>query len=343
MSAPAIHPVPAGCVPEARLQVDYTTGPLESVLGAADTLAVFGFGDAAPRHGDPRYLRVALEPHGAAPLEVWRGSAPVAHGVEAGIAWSEDGALQFAALELDEGDGHAIEALGEAAYRRMLAFTTARGYPHLLRIWNYFDGITDGDGDDERYKRFCVGRGRGLGEVEPGTLPAATAIGRAGVDPAGSRVASGTLQVYWLASRTPGTPLENPRQVSAYRYPRLYGPQPPSFARALLPPGTMPLLLSGTAAIVGHESRHADCVATQLDETLANLDSLIATARLQRPLLPARFGPGTRLKVYVRERDELAAVVALLDARLGPDVPRIVLQATVCRRELRIEIDGTHA
>ena len=41
----------------------------------------------------------------------------------------------------------------------------------------------------------------------------------------------------------------------------------------MLPPAgsSMPLLLSGTAAIVGHQSLHADSVETQLDETLANL------------------------------------------------------------------------
>src|SRR3546814_7354125 len=69
---------------------------------------------------------------------------------------------------------------------------------------------------------------------------------------------SDLVQVYWLAARTPGTPVENPRQVSAYRYPRQYGPQQPSFARAMLPPpgSAMPLLLSGTASVVGHATAH---------------------------------------------------------------------------------------
>jgi chorismate lyase/3-hydroxybenzoate synthase len=138
--------------------------------------------------------------------------------------------------------------------------------------------------------------------------------------------------------------VENPRQLSAYRYPRQYGAQPPSFARAMLPASpAVPLLLSGTAAVVGHESRHADSVAAQLDETLRNFDSLLGAAHARRPRLPARFGPDTRLKVYVRDRNELAQVDALLEARLGPTVPRLVLHAAVCRRELRIEIDGTHA
>ncbi|MGH8078654.1 MAG: pteridine-dependent deoxygenase, partial [Lysobacter sp.] len=166
-------------------------------------------------------------------------------------------------------------------------------------------------------------------------LPAATAVGR--VD--GAR----RLQVYWLAARSPGTPLENPRQVSAYRYPRQYGPQSPSFARAMLPSSaSMPLLLSGTAAVVGHESRHAESVAAQLDETLINFDSLLGAAHARRPELPAHFGAHTRLKVYVRDHDQLAEVSALLSTRLDPSVPRLVVLAAICRRELRIEIDGSH-
>ncbi|HJW47349.1 MAG TPA: pteridine-dependent deoxygenase [Lysobacter sp.] len=317
------------------LQVDYLDATPAELLAADDTLAVIGFGSDAPSHDDPRYLRVALQPHGPAPLELWRGHGPVSRGREGDIAWAEDGALQFGAIELDEGEGD-IEATSASIYAQLIAFTRSRGYPHVLRIWNYLDGITHGDGDAERYRVFCVGRARGLGEFDPHALPAATAIGRSDD--------VRRLQVYWLAARTPGTPLENPRQISAYRYPRQYGPQPPSFARAMLPAShAMPLLISGTAAVVGHESRHADSVAAQLDETLTNLDSLLATAHAQRPDLPPRMGSGTTLKAYVRERDEIATVEQLLRARLDPAIRFVVLHAAICRRELRVEIDGTHS
>src|SRR5690606_8340690 len=119
----------------------------------------------------------------------------------------------------------------------------------------------------------------------------------------------------WLASVAAGTPVENPRQVSAYRYPRRYGPQPPSFARAMLPPAgsAMPLMLSGTAAVVGHVSMHDGEVLAQLDETFNNFDALVGAARAHDPSLPPRFGAGTRLKVYVRDRDDLALVADALD------------------------------
>lgn len=319
-----------------RLHVDYVDAPLARLLGDTRVLAVFGFGSLAARDDDPRYLRVALEPHGPAPLEVWRSPSPVRCGVDGDVRFSEDGALQFGAIELPETGASAdIQATAEAAYRRLVDTTTGRGYPHLLRVWNYLDGITVGEGDAERYRTFCVGRARGLAFDDPGALPAATAIGR--LDGARS------LQVYWLASRDPGLPLENPRQLSAYRYPRQYGPQPPSFARAMLPPGGhMPLLISGTAAIVGHASQHAACASDQVDETLANIDALLAAAHARQPALPLQMGATTRLKVYVRDAADLPVVAARLDARLGPDVSRLVLHAAICRRELRVEIDGVH-
>jgi chorismate lyase/3-hydroxybenzoate synthase len=313
------------------------------LLARDDVLAVLGFGDAAPRLDDPRYLRVPLQPHGRAPLEVWHAHAPVRSGREGEIAWSSDGQLLFGAIEVDEPAGHTgdgdhsgILLATEHAYRQLTRFVGGSEFPHMLRVWNYLDAITLGEGDGERYRQFCVGRARGLGSFDTTTLPAATAIGRC--DDAR------TMQIYWLAARAPGTPVENPRQVSAYRYPRQYGPQSPSFARAMLPPpgGAMPLLLSGTAAVVGHASRHAGELLAQLEETFANFDALLGAARANAPTLPARFGPGTRLKVYVRDHDDLAPVAEALDARFGDRVPRILLHAAICRRELAVEIDGVH-
>ncbi|MBB6066061.1 pteridine-dependent deoxygenase [Pseudoxanthomonas broegbernensis] len=322
-----------------HLQVFYAPADtLPRQLADERVLAVFGFGQDAPDAGDdPRWLRVPLEPLPGTPpwIEVWRTRSPVAAGRRDGVAWSSDGDLLFAALEIEEPDA-GIGAAASQAYARMIASLAECGMPHLLRVWNYMDAITLGESDEERYRQFCVGRAAGLGEMDAARLPAATAIGRCD----GRR----RLQVYWLASRTPGTPVENPRQVSAYRYPRQYGPQPPSFARAMLPPdgAAMPLLLSGTAAIVGHASLHSGSAAAQADETLANLHSLIAAARHQSPDLPATLGAGSLLKVYVRDRGDVGDVAARLESRLDPSVQRLLLHAQVCRSELLVEIDGVH-
>lgn len=339
VNRPIAHEIPAG---PTLLSVDYVSAVSPQALLAEDTLAVFGFGDAATQCDDPRYLRVPLQPYGAGAFEHWRCTGPVEHGRDGDIRWASDGRLTFGVIEIDEPPGehpdHSdICDASARAYAQLVRFIEGSRTPHLLRVWNYLDAITLGDGDAERYRRFCVGRARGLGGFDTTALPAATAIGRCD----GQR----TLQVYWLSADRRGTPVENPRQVSAYRYPRQYGPQSPSFARAMLPPpdSAMPLLLSGTASVVGHASQHVGELLGQIGETFANFDSLLAEARRFRSTLPAGFGTGTRLKVYVRDADDLPLVAKALDDRFGSAVPRLLLHAAICRRELAVEIDGVHA
>lgn len=315
------------------LRIGYSPMPLADALADPQLLAAFSFAPhAAPATADPRHLAIALPALGVAPLELWHVNDHVQSGERDGLRFSHGGGLQFCALALeDDGD---IERVAAHAYARMHAWLAHSGYSHPLRIWNYLDAITEGEGDDERYRRFCVGRARGIGRNQhPHELPAATAIGHP--------QRSGCYQLYWLAAKTPGAPLENPRQVQAWRYPRKYGPQPPGFARALLPASPqMPLLLSGTAAVVGHASQHHD-VQTQLQEVLTNLQALLDTARLQRPALAPTLAAQSPLKVYVRDAESLQSVDAQLQ-RLLPHPPRIVLHADVCRRDLLVEIDGCH-
>ncbi len=309
----------------------------ETAAALADphTLAVFGFGSTATPHTAAHWLQVPLNAHGPARIEVWRGDSPVQHGRHGALRWSQNQRLMFSAIEIDEVDGD-IEAATAQAYAALSQFLSQSGYPHLLRTWNYLDAITEGEDDDERYRQFCIGRVRGLRGVDDAAMPAATCIGCFD----GRR----RVQVYWLSAREPGQPLENPRQVSAYAYPRQYGPQSPSFARAMLPApdSGLPLLQSGTAAIVGHRSQHPGQLLLQLDETLANLQSLIDRARQQRPALAAAPGAGSLLKVYVRDPADAAAVSAHLQQRGIPDASVLVLHGEVCRAELLVEIEGLH-
>ncbi|WP_312326051.1 pteridine-dependent deoxygenase [Stenotrophomonas sp.] len=306
----------------------------DALLADPRTLAMFGFSADQAACDDPRWLQVPLAEQGPARIEVWQGAGPVQHGVRDGVRWSATDTLLFGAIEIDEVDSD-IESAAADAYARMSGFLSTCGFPHLLRTWNYLDAVTEGEGDQERYRRFCVGRVRGLRELDEAALPAATCIGRFD----GVR----RLQVYWLAAREPGLPLENPRQVSAFRYPRQYGPQSPSFSRALLPPLAtgLPLLQSGTAAIVGHVSQHTGSVEEQLAETLTNLQSLVDAARAQRPALPAQLGVGSLLKVYVRRAEDMPAIAARM-AELPGSPAFVVLHAEVCRAELLVEIEGLH-
>lgn len=301
-----------------------------------DALAYLAFGSDAPLPDDPRAFRVALRPLGAARVaEVWLGSGPVASGRDDDVAFAHDGTHLFGRIELDEAGAGGIERAAEAAYRRALAFTRASEFPHLVRIWNYFDAINAGDGDAERYRRFCVGRAAALADAyPPERLPAATAIGRDGPGTA--------LQLYWIATRAPGRAVENPRQESAYRYPRRYGPAPPSFSRAMALDGRL-LLISGTASVVGHATNHAGDTLAQLDETLANFASLCEAASRVDPAIPPRLTAASLLKVYVRDPAQYEAVRAALEPRLPAGCTPLYLRGDICRADLLLEIDAVHA
>ena len=114
-----------------RWAVEYVEDAPASVLAQPDVLAVFGFGQAAPRHQDPRYLRIAAGTARPGALEVWRGRGPVTAGRDGDIAWAEDGALQFGAIELDEAVGAATQT---ASRRHRSGLRAPHRFPAPARL-----------------------------------------------------------------------------------------------------------------------------------------------------------------------------------------------------------------
>jgi chorismate lyase / 3-hydroxybenzoate synthase len=221
-------------------------------------------------------------------------------------------------------------------YRRIADVIAARGYPELWRVWHYLGEINQGQGDEERYRQFCVGRYRALDDHAgfESRLPAASAIGARG----------GGLSIIALAGKLPGLQVENPRQVSAFRYPRSYGPRSPSFSRAtLLPFADGPrLLVSGTASIVGHATAHAGDTLAQLRQTAANIDLLLAhAAHTQLPGRRAAEFAAESVIVYLRHDEDLPLVLPEL-RRLFGATPLQVLAGDVCRPELLIEVEAMY-
>lgn len=279
----------------------------------------------------PRRLGVPLTVlAGTGLTEVWYAQGPVITGESGGVRFSSDDGFLAGVIEVPEAAHGGIGEAAEFAYRAIAAFQGQSAFPHLLRTWNYFDDINGREGDTERYRAFCSGRVAGLAGLRQPYHPAATVIG----GDEGARV----LQVYWLAGREPGVALENPRQVSAYRYPREYGETAPTFSRAMLVAPEL-LMISGTASIVGHASRHREDALEQTREIIANLESLLERAHSHAPGLPTRVGARTTIKAYVRKRDDLPAVERTLRERMPPQIPLLVLRGDVCRQELLVELD----
>lgn len=317
-------------LPSTTPQVSYRSGDPESLLRQPGTLAVIGFDHPQqPGRDDPRWLNIALPGLGDdTPLEHWHVDADVEHGRDGEVGFARGGGWLFIALQVAEADhGGDIERTAAHAYRNLCeCFLRQPETWHVQRLWNYLDRINEGEGDDERYKHFCDGRLRGMGDFFANGFPAATAIGQPRDN--------GCLTLYCLAATAQGTRIENPRQMSAWRYPRQYGRTAPSFARAMRLPVGEALAISGTAAITGHESRHADDLEAQLQELGANLDALLETAGM-----PPTFDHNASLKAYVRQPQDAEAVGDFLDRHM-PDTPRVLLHGDVCRRELLVEIDG---
>jgi chorismate lyase / 3-hydroxybenzoate synthase len=310
----------APIAPAGRIRVAY--GDFESP--PADALCIVR-GGGQPAGAAPLTIDVQLQRLGGPAAEVWYAGGPVRAGRSGFVRYAHDDALLVGLVEGDERAYGGIRQTAETLYAAIRNFQQQCAFPHLLRMWNYLDAINEGSGDTERYRQFCVGRALGLGMQAGRLLPAATAIGR--------QQATHQLQVFWVAARTPGTAIENPRQVSAYHYPRAHGPVSPSFSRGMITPDRA-VLVSGTASIVGHVSQHEGDERAQLEETLRNIGALTAHAN-------ARCGNVRRrnlLKVYVRD----PALVPMIAERLRqayPDTAPIFLAGDICRRELLLEIE----
>lgn len=301
-------------------------------------------------------------------------------------------------LAVDDDDPRAA---ARAAYRQLIDAGRRLGTPHFVRVWQFFDRIHDAapapDTESaarptssaaaplDRYQAFCVGRAQALAEARIAAhhMPAATAIGRLALE---TTVPGGLgLTISALMAAQPGLSIENPRQTPAHRYPDRYSPRAPAFARATLVEGVVVhlgrkgpacatpengnapdhlLFVSGTASIVGHESRHPGDVLAQLDEILANLEALVAEADRVRAACLGRRSPPTastvrparlvprHLRVYLRRPTDVEPVARRLgtwlqtrDRRSDGPVARTpawidYALGEICRPELLVEIEG---
>ncbi len=258
-------------------------------------------------------------------------------GEAAGIRYRVGAHWLYGVLDADEsgfGRDRPLQETTEDAYRRIFALIERERCPHLWRTWNYMADINKESGGLERYRQFNLGRHQAFvagGRLTRGSVPAACALG----------IRSGPLTIAFLAGRSSATPLENPRQISAYDYPAIYGPRSPTFSRGALArlPGQELLFVSGTASIVGHRTLHPDDVRGQTRETLANIEALLAAASDEALTAPYRL-PELRLRVYVRHAADLPRVRAVVETAVGAATDVAYVEADICRADLLVEIEA---
>jgi chorismate lyase/3-hydroxybenzoate synthase len=256
---------------------------------------------------------------------------------------------RFSRVEVSFGDVPSMDILTfqqtiAEAYRNVFDLLGRLDTPHPLRFWAFIPAIhADMGAGLDRYMAFNAGR-------------FAAYSSWCGREAIGSSVATGSaigfgserLVLHCLAGRAAGQPLENPRQVPAYRYSRRYGPLPPCFARATRiggwPGEPRRLLVGGTASIRGEDSLFATSLDGQVRETLGNLANLVRSAcgapDEGEPALDAWLPRFRELRIYRPQRADREEVLALvLPSFTGMERVEIV-EAELCRPELLVEIEG---
>jgi chorismate lyase/3-hydroxybenzoate synthase len=296
-------------------------------------LGVIGFGTHRPAslHPDCPFANIDMHALDSAPsYEVWTSPSPVTRSRHGRVTCSISGTTMFGIVEPDPAEDSHMESLARTAYREIFAASDTAGYPHVLRVYNYLARITETEHGLERYRHFNLGRHE-IFQARGHAMQAAPAA-------SGLGLRHGNSTIYFLASSAPGITVENPRQVSAYHYPPLYGPRSPSFSRAMIAhrPHGAALFISGTASIVGHESVHHGDVGAQTDEIRRNFAALYAQCR-DKGLVEVEGS--LALKLYLRHAEDLPVVRQRLSDL--PAATRIIaLEADICRPELLVEIEG---
>lgn len=294
-------------------------------LPTQDVLSVVTFGGPVVRT-DVLSFNVPIPQIGGPVAEVWRTKGEVVRETRGGIEIARTDDVLFGTVRAT---GRSDETAFDV-YESLVEVCRGSGYPNLWRMWNHVGGINEDEECLERYKRFSSGRHEALTAhgYSKDRFPAASAVG----------MSEPGLLVYFIAGREEGVQAENPRQVSAYDYPPQYGPRSPSFSRATVVHGGL-IFVSGTASVVGHETRHSGDAARQLEETIENLDVTLATAAA-RVGRTASARDLTTTKIYLR--------LGVDDRELEPRLSevfrsRMILQSDICRRELLLEIEGVAA
>lgn len=260
-------------------------------------------------------------------LEAWYVDKPVIHtnNGDISLSYSEDFCLASISQTLQE----SVAEQSQVLYLNLLNAAAEVGFKHMLRTWNYIPNINQGEGDNEVYRQFSLGRYQTFGQLnlQKNDYSAASALGHH----------SDQLVVYVLFSKQAGQHFENPQQTSAYQYPKNYGPTSPSFARATYCKQSKLLFISGTASIVGHETQHKGDVQKQLIQSIENIERLtlsVSTATKQS-YQPVFF------KAYIRNIEDAPMVTKVIKQR-WPEVNGLFLNADICREDLLVEIEAIY-
>lgn len=315
----------------ANLECKLTREHRDSILNSNNVLGVISFGSKFEESNEHRLVEIDCPVIGSSGYnEVWQTDSEISSERIGDIGVSRTARWLFLSTRVEVSS---IERLEESTFRvwcDLLDTMYRLRYTHLVRAWNHIPYINCGKGDEEGYRRFNVGRFRAfksrVSNANP--YPASTGIGYPRTE----------LIVYLLASKESVEYFDNPMQISAWKYPKLYGPKPPSFSRASVISGKneIDVFVSGTASIVGHKSIYKNDFDGQFTQTLNNIDCLLENTSA---VLHLDDIPSPRvIRTYLRSPIHAPKVEDKIRSTYT-DAEYILLLSNICRKDLEIEIE----
>ncbi len=224
-------------------------------------------------------------------------------------------------------------------------------FEDVVRVWLYQGCITKEVNGVERYRELNRARTDFFADIDFDHRPIPVANNGHAIYPASTGIGTccDGLVTACMALQTERKdvvllPLENPLQVSAFDYPKVYSMKSPKFARAMAVRmgDHITTWISGTASIVDSETVFQGDVEKQTDQTLTNIERLIDAENFTRLGWPdggATLEDLAKIHVYVKHAEDYAKVRAVCERRLG-HLPAIYAVADVCRPDLLVEIEG---
>jgi enamine deaminase RidA (YjgF/YER057c/UK114 family) len=223
-------------------------------------------------------------------------------------------------------------------------------FQDVVRTWLYQGGITELEGDTERYRELNRARTDFFNKVLR-EMPLASRQNGAPIYPASTGIGTlnrglvtSLLAVQSERKDVQFTSLENPLQTAAFDYPQEYSLKSPKFSRAtaLRMGNHVTTWVSGTASIVDALTVHVGDIEKQTDQTLTNIERLIDAANFANlgwKDSGATLGDLAKLRVYVKRIEDYEKCRATCERRVGK-TPTIYTIADVCRPDLLVEIEG---
>lgn len=240
--------------------------------------------------------------------------------------------------------GYAFERMGG------LLAEVGASFGDVVRTWIYQGGITETEDGIERYRKLNRARADFFEDLQFGSRLTAPHNGRAlfpastGIGTFGRGLVTSCLALLTERKDVRLVPLENPLQTPSFEYEKRFSEKSPRFSRAMavVIGDYLTTWISGTASIVGCESRHLDDIEGQTTQTIDNIEQLISRSNFARhgmSEMGADLSDLAKVRVYVKHPEHFEKCRAVCEERFGP-LPTIYAVADVCRPELLVEIEG---